>query len=93
MSHTLTLFIILSITVVASPGPGVLLTVMTTLEEGGRKPPWCIGGLACGTFILAMIAVGGLGAILSAPLYLHLFRRLAHFIFSGLVSKVSGSLR
>ena len=66
MSHTLTLFIILSITVVASPGPGVLLTVMTTLEEGGRKPPWCIGGLACGTFILAMIAVGGLGAILSA---------------------------
>lgn len=39
MSHTLTLFIILSITVVASPGPGVLLTVMTTLEEGGRKTP------------------------------------------------------
>ena len=66
MSHTLTLFIILSITVVASPGPGVLLTVMTTLEEGGRKTPWCSGGLACGTFILAMIAVGGLGAILSA---------------------------
>ena len=57
MSHTLTLFIILSITVVASPGPGVLLTVMTTLEEGGRKTPWCSGGLACGTFILAMIAV------------------------------------
>ena len=66
MSHTLTLFIILSITVVASSGPGVLLTVMTTLEEGGRKTPWCSGGLACGTFILAMIAVGGLGAILSA---------------------------
>ena len=74
MSHTLTLFIILSITVVASSGPGVLLTVMTTLEEGGRKTPWCSGGLACGTFILAMIAVGGLGAILSARPSLFTFK-------------------
>lgn len=48
MSHTLTLFIILSITVVASPGPGVLLTVMTTLEEGGRKPPGVSEGWRAG---------------------------------------------
>jgi threonine/homoserine/homoserine lactone efflux protein len=65
------LFVLLSAFTIASPGPGVVLTMSTALSLDMRGTVGAILGLAVGSLIVATISAGGLGALLvsSPPLF------------------------
>lgn len=59
------LFLITASTTVATPGPGVLITIMKSLQHGIRGAIWTILGTASGTVVMACISATGLGILLS----------------------------
>ncbi len=60
------LFVLMSVLVVLSPGPGVILTLTNSLRYGVCESIGGIAGIALGTLIVAIISVTGLGLILAA---------------------------
>lgn len=61
----LTLFFVTSVTTILTPGPGVLMTIMRSVEHGFKGAIWTIFGTATGTLIMAAISGTGVGLILS----------------------------
>lgn len=59
------LYLLTAGTNVLAPGPGVLMTIMKTLQRGYRGAVWVILGTASGTVIMALISSTGLGLLLS----------------------------
>lgn len=51
---------------IASPGPGVLMTLTNALQHGPRATLGGILGIVAGTFIIASLCAGGIGALLAA---------------------------
>ena len=60
------LFVITSIMTVATPGPGVLMTLMKSIGYGFRGAIWTICGTATGAIIMSAISATGVGLILRA---------------------------
>lgn len=61
------LFLITSALTVATPGPGVLMTLTSAIRYGLRTAVYVILGTATGTIVMAAISSTGLG-LLIAPL-------------------------
>ncbi len=59
------LFLITSSCTVASPGPGVLMTLTSAIRYGLRSACWVILGTASGTVIMAVISSTGLGILIA----------------------------
>lgn len=59
------LFLVTAATTVATPGPGVLMTLMKSVRYGYTGARWTILGTATGTIIMGLISATGLGVILS----------------------------
>ena len=59
------LFLVTASTTVATPGPGVLITIMKSLQHGIKGAIWTILGTASGTVVMACISATGLGILLS----------------------------
>lgn len=59
-----TVFVITSIMTVATPGPGVLMTLMKSIGYGFRGAIWTICGTATGAIIMSAISATGVGIIL-----------------------------
>lgn len=59
------LFLVTASTTVATPGPGVLITIMKSLQYGIKGAIWTILGTASGTVVMACISATGLGILLS----------------------------
>jgi len=59
------LFVLVAILTVASPGPGVVLTLTNTLRFGVKYAVGGILGIAAGTFIVAGISATSLGVLLA----------------------------
>lgn len=64
-STLLTLFVITSATTILTPGPGVLMTVMRSIEHGFKGAVWTILGTASGTLVMAAISGTGVGLVLA----------------------------
>lgn len=63
---TLTLwftFVFLALAASFSPGPGVLLAISTTLRLGARRTAYSSAGNAVGVFLVACVAVSGVGLL------------------------------
>lgn len=60
------LFVITSVMTVATPGPGVLMTLMKSIGYGFRGAIWTICGTATGAIIMSAISATGVGLILRA---------------------------
>ncbi|MDJ0660061.1 MAG: LysE family translocator [Crocosphaera sp.] len=59
------LYIFISSTTIASPGPGVVMTLTNSLKFGLRSSIFGILGISLGMFILASIAGGGIGILIA----------------------------
>ena len=59
------LFLVTASTTVGTPGPGVLITIMKSLQHGIKGAIWTILGTASGTVVMACISATGLGILLS----------------------------
>ncbi len=59
-------FLALALATTFSPGPAVLLAVSSTLELGPRRAAFGSAGNAVGVFLVACVAVGGVGVLLKA---------------------------
>lgn len=60
------LFVLTSITTVATPDPGVLMTLMKSMHVGFRGAIFTIFGTASGTVIMAILSATGLSVVLHA---------------------------
>ena len=60
------LFLSVSLAAAFSPGPGVLMAISTASSQGARRAFYSSIGNALGVFIVATIAVTGLGLVLKA---------------------------
>lgn len=60
------LFVITSVMTVATPGPGVLMTLMKSIGFGFRGAIWTICGTATGALIMSAISATGVGLVLRA---------------------------
>jgi len=60
------LFLLMAAAVVASPGPGVVMTLSNALRHGLRGTIAGILGIACGAFVIAAISATSLGVLLAA---------------------------
>lgn len=60
------LFVVTSTMTVATPGPGVLMTLMKSIGFGFRGAIWTICGTATGALIMSAISATGVGLILRA---------------------------
>lgn len=58
-------FFITSCTTVATPGPGVLMTIMKSMQFGFKGARYTILGTASGTVVMAVLSATGLSLILS----------------------------
>lgn len=65
ISHYL-LYLLLASLTIASPGPGVVLTLANTLKYGLKKSLYGIAGIALSMCFIAILASSGLGALLVA---------------------------
>jgi threonine/homoserine/homoserine lactone efflux protein len=59
-------FVLMAVLTIVSPGPGVLKSLTNALQYGLRPALIGIAGLACGVFCVAALAATSLGALLSA---------------------------
>ena len=59
------LFLVTSATTIVTPGPGVLMVVMKSLQHGFRGAIWTICGTSSGTVVMALISGTGVGVVLS----------------------------
>lgn len=59
-------FLALALVTTFSPGPAVLLAVSSTLELGPRRAAYGSAGNAVGVFLVACVAVGGVGMLFQA---------------------------
>ena len=59
------LFLITSATTIVTPGPGVLMVIMKSLQHGFRGAIWTICGTSSGSVVLAIISGTGVGVVLA----------------------------
>ena len=59
------LFLLTGAVTVLTPGPGVLMTIMRSMQYGYRGAVWTICGTSSGTIIMACISGTGIGFLLS----------------------------
>lgn len=59
-------FLAMALAATFSPGPAVLLAVSTTLTLGARRTAYSSAGNAVGVFLVACVAVGGMGVLFKA---------------------------
>ncbi len=59
------LFLLTASTTVATPGPGVLMTLMKSVRYGYTGAKWTIMGTATGTIIMGLFSATSLGILLS----------------------------
>ena len=59
------LFLITSATTIVTPGPGVLMVIMKSLQHGFRGAIWTICGTSSGTVVMAIISGTGVGVVLA----------------------------
>jgi homoserine/homoserine lactone efflux protein len=68
MSDTYWLFVVMAIVTVASPGPGVLMTLDNAIANGWRASMHGVVGLALGAAIMAGLSSAGVGLLVrSSP--------------------------
>jgi len=68
-------FVMMVIVTVASPGPGVLMTLDNTLSSGWRYSMYGVVGLALGAAVMAGLTVAGLGLLIrSSPTLFYLVK-------------------
>lgn len=60
-----TLFLVTSAFAVATPGPGVLMTLTSSIRYGLRTAVWVILGTSTGTVVMSMISSTGLGILIA----------------------------
>ena len=60
-----TLFLVTSAFAVATPGPGVLMTLTSSIRYGLRTAGWVILGTSTGTVVMSMISSTGLGILIA----------------------------
>ncbi|MFU0841578.1 MAG: hypothetical protein ACFWTZ_02975 [Burkholderia sp.] len=58
-------YLLAAAAVVATPGPGVLMSLLTAARWGYRGAIWAILGTACGTVAMAGISMTGVGLLLA----------------------------
>lgn len=66
MSHAYLLFALMALAAVASPGPGVFMTLDNALGAGWRAAMQGVAGLVLGSAVLIGLGCGGLGLVLRA---------------------------
>lgn len=59
-------FLVMALAATFSPGPAVLLAVSTTLTLGARRTAYSSAGNAIGVFLVACVAVSGVGLLFEA---------------------------
>lgn len=59
------LFLITSATTIVTPGPGVLMVIMKSLQHGFKGAIWTICGTSSGTVLMAVISGTGVGVVLA----------------------------
>lgn len=59
------LFLVTAFVTIVSPGPGVLMSIMKTMQCGYKGAFWTICGTSGGTLVMAAISGTGLGLLLS----------------------------
>lgn len=59
------LFLVTSATTIITPGPGVLMVIMKSLQHGFRGAVWTICGTSSGTVVMALISGTGVGVVLA----------------------------
>ena len=59
------LFLVTASTTVATPGPGVLMTLMKSVRYGFTGAKWTILGTATGTIIMGVLSATSIGILLS----------------------------
>ena len=64
-ASTFLLFLSTSFFVVATPGPGVIMSITSVIRYGFRGGIWAIFGVASGTIAMAVISSSGLGLIIA----------------------------
>ena len=60
-----TLFLVTSAFAVATPGPGVLMTLTSSIRYGLRTAVWVILGTSTGTVVMSIISSTGLGILIA----------------------------
>jgi homoserine/homoserine lactone efflux protein len=72
MNDTYWLFAAMAVFTVASPGPGVLMTLDNAIASGWRAAMHGVLGLACGAAVMAGLSSAGVGLLVrsSPPLFL-----------------------
>lgn len=58
-------YLLAAAAVVATPGPGVLMSLLTAARWGYRGAIWAILGTACGTVTMAGVSMTGVGLLLA----------------------------
>lgn len=66
MTTELSLYLLICVTTILSPGPGVVMTVTSSLKHGIRSSWASATGNAFGVLIMSLISASGLGALLTA---------------------------
>lgn len=72
MNDTYALFAVMAVFTVASPGPGVLMTLDNAIANGWKASMHGVLGLACGAAVMAGLSSAGVGLLVrsSPPLFL-----------------------
>ena len=94
MSPTLAIFVVASLILAITPGPGVIFLVTRTLSQGRRVGLASIGGVALGNFGNASIASLGLAVVFAASSTAFLIVKLAgasYLVYLGVRALISGS--
>lgn len=85
-ASTFLLFLSTSFFVVATPGPGVVMSVTSVIRYGLRGGIWAIFGVACGTIAMAVVSSSGLGVVIATSSSLFLAIKLigaAYLVYLG----------
>jgi threonine/homoserine/homoserine lactone efflux protein len=72
MNNAYSLFAVMAVFTVASPGPGVLMTLDNAIASGWKASMHGVLGLACGAAVMAGLSSAGVGLLVrsSPPLFL-----------------------
>lgn len=67
-THTLVLFVGVSVAMLAVPGPSVVFAFTRSVEQGRRAGLWAVAGLETGLLVHVVVASAGVsGAVASSP--------------------------
>ena len=94
MSPTFAIFVLASLILAITPGPGVIFLVTRTLSQGRSVGVASIGGVALGNFSNASIASLGLAVVFATSSTAFLIVKLAgalYLVFLGIRALVSGT--